>query len=87
MGAPLCLRNPVPTCSSVCEAQILAGLKHVLRAGDGGQSDGNRDGGTDLPLALAGAVLKMQFTEGQVAAKPDFEAFPKGKLSSIHFEN
>ena len=75
MRAPLCLRNPVPTCSPVCDAQILAGLKHVLRAGDGGQSDGNRDGGTDLPLALAGAVLKMQFTEGQVAAKPDFSGF------------
>ena len=77
MGAPLCLRNPVPTCSPVCDAQILAGLKHVLRAGDGGRRDGNRDGGTDLPLALSGAVLKMQFTEGQVAAKPDLRLFLK----------
>ena len=33
------------------------------------------DGGMQLSLALLGAVLKMQFTEGQVAAKPDFSDF------------
>lgn len=75
MDEALWLRNPVPTCSSVCDAQILAGLKHVLRTGDGGQSDGHRDGRTGLPLALSGAVWKMQFTEGQVAAKPDLRLF------------
>lgn len=36
------------------------------------------DGGMQLSLALWGAVLKMQFTEGQVAAKPDFSDFALG---------
>lgn len=77
MDEALCLRNPAPTCSSVCDAQILAGLKHVLRTGDGGQSDGNRDGRNELPLALSGAVWKTHFTEGQVAAEPDLRLFLK----------
>ncbi|KAI4557267.1 hypothetical protein MJT46_013946 [Ovis ammon polii x Ovis aries] len=33
------------------------------------------DGGMQLSLVLSGAVLKMQFTEGQVAAKPDISDF------------
>ena len=32
-------------------------------------------GGMQLSLVLSGAVLKMQFTEGQVAAKPDISDF------------
>ena len=31
----------------------------------------------ELSFALAGAVLKMQFTEGKMAAKPDFWFFLK----------
>ena len=31
----------------------------------------------ELSFALAGAVLKMQFTEGKMVAKPDFWFFLK----------
>lgn len=41
----------------------------------GGSEVRECDGGMELSLALSGAVLKMQFIEGQVAAKPDFSDF------------
>ena len=56
-------------------AQILAGLHHKLRTGVKVQRYGNVMGGMELSLALSGAVLKMQFTEGQVATKPDLSDF------------